>query len=90
MLVYDFISVIIQHIPERNERLVRYYGIYSRKKIRKTLENNKQSFVQRKLLVEDKKRRVVLCPICFQEAKLLAYCKKPPPESKEKLDYWVK
>jgi len=89
MLVHDFISAIIQHIPERNERLVRYYGIYSRRKIRKTLENNKQSFIQRKLLVEDMKRRVVLCPICFQEAKFQMYCKKPPPESKSNLDYWI-
>jgi hypothetical protein len=90
MLVYDFISAIIQHIPEKNERLVRYYGIYSRRKIRRTLENNKQSFIQRKLFAEDRKKRVVLCPICFQEAKFFAYCKKPPNESKEKLDYWIK
>ena len=89
MLVYDFISAIIQHIPDKNERLVRYYGIYSRRKIRRTLKNNKQSFIQRRLFAEDKKRRIVLCPICFQEAKLLAYCRKPPPESKEKLNYWI-
>jgi len=89
MLVNDFISAIIQHIPEKNERLVRYYGIYSRRKIRRTLEINRQSFIQRKLLNKDSKRRVVLCPICFQEAKLMMYCKKPPDKSKNSLDYWL-
>ncbi|MEK7114001.1 MAG: transposase, partial [Patescibacteria group bacterium] len=33
MSVFDFISAIIQHIPERNFRMVRYYGVYSRNNI---------------------------------------------------------
>jgi len=89
MLVHDFISAIIQHIPEKHERLVRYYGCYSRRKIRKTKENVKQSIIEQRLLCENKKKRIVLCPICFQEAKLMIYCKKPPPENKGRLDYWT-
>jgi len=89
MLVHDFISAIIQHIPEKNERLVRYYGCYSRKKIRKTNNDVQQSIIKDGLLRENRRKRVVLCPICFQEAKLMLYCKKPPPGNKERLNYWM-
>ena len=89
MLVEEFISAIIQHIPEKNERLVRYYGVYSRRKIRRTLENNKQSFIQMRLFPKERKKMIVLCPICHQRAEFVFYCKKPPPESIEKLNYWM-
>ena len=87
MLVHDFISAIIQHIPERNERLVRYYGCYSRKKIGKSLNSVKQSFIQAKLFPKEKKKRIVFCPKCSQEAIFIAYLPKPPPKNKNTLDY---
>ena len=90
MLVEEFISAITQHIPEKNERLVRYYGIYSRSKIRRTLEDNKQSFIQTRLFPKERKKMVVLCPICHQRTEFVFYCKKPPPENKEKLSYWMR
>ena len=88
MLVHDFISAIIQHIPERNERLVRYYRCYSRKKIGKSLNSVKQSFIQAKLFPKEKKKRIVFCPKCSQEAIFIAYLPKPPPRNKNTLDYW--
>lgn len=87
--VHEFISAIIQHIPEKNERLIRSYGCYSRKKIRRTLEKNKQSFIQRTLFPENKNKRIVLCPKCCQEAVFIGYLRKPPDKSKNTLDYWV-
>ena len=40
MKVVAFISAIIQHIPGKNMRLVRYYGMHARNKIRKRSEEH--------------------------------------------------
>ena len=90
MLVDDFISAIISHIPERGFKMIRYYGIYSRKKIRKTKERFKQLSLNNNLLLKSPKNNAVYCPCCFSKMHLVAYIKKPPPKDLSKISNWMK
>lgn len=47
----DFIRLLIQHIPEKNFKMTRYYGLYARhrdkdKSLRKAIPESKQAFLQ--------------------------------------------
>ena len=84
MLVYDFISAIIQHIPEKNQKLVRYYGYYSRRKkkfIKSSIKN------QNSLKIS--KRRSAYCSKCHERMEFVLYSKKPPPKDKSKITNWL-
>jgi hypothetical protein len=89
MLVDDFISAIISHIPERNFKMIRYYGIYSRKRMRNTRERFKQLSITQKLLFKPTENKIFICPYCYEKMEFIMYCKKPPPKSKNNLDYWI-
>jgi hypothetical protein len=89
MLVNDFISAIISHIPERNFKMIRYYGIYSRRKITNTKERFKQLGITQKLLFKSTENKIFTCPCCHEKMEFIMYCKKPPPKSKNSLDYWM-
>ena len=89
MLVNDFISALISHIPEKNFKMVRYYGIYSRKKIRRTKERFKQLSLCNNLLLKSTKNNAVYCPCCSGEMEFVAYLKKPPPKDLSKITNWV-
>lgn len=89
MLVYDFISAIISHIPEKNFKMVRYYGIYSRKKIKNTKERFKQLSLSNNLLLKSPEKAVVYCPCCFSKMYLVAYIKKPPLKDRSKISNWM-
>lgn len=46
----DFISLLIQHIPEPHYKMTRYYGLYARhrdndKKLRKAIHQSKHKFI---------------------------------------------
>ena len=74
MKVHEFISAIIQHIPEKNFRLVRYYGAYLRRK--KTII--KQSIIRQKILTDFiHKREIVL------------FLDKPPDKDMSKISNWL-
>jgi hypothetical protein len=89
MLAYDFISAIIQHIPDKNFRMIRYYGICSRRKIRLFNGHIKQSIIMQKSLMEFGKKREFHCPDCNEIMEIVMYCKKPPPEDRSKLTTWL-
>ena len=89
MEVFDFISVIIQHIPERNQRLVRYYGSYSRKKINTLNKKSNQSAITDFTEGKMKKKRTFYCSICHEEMEILAYMKKPPDKDMSKITNWI-
>lgn len=74
MKVFDFISAIIQHIPEKNFRLVRYYGIYSRN------NNNRFSKIKEHSVIESKikEKWVVYCPDCGEKMKFKEYLREIP------------
>ena len=80
MLVHDFISAIIQHIPEKNQKLVRYYGYYSRRKKRK---------IKSSIIASNSVNKRVYCPKCHQKMEFVVYSRKPPPKDMSKLKYWI-
>ena len=82
MLVFDFISAIIQHIPEKNQKLVRYYGAYSRRK-----KKSIKSSITNKNLVRSNEGRVFYCKNCHERMEFVLYVKKPPPKDKSNLTY---
>ena len=68
MLAHDFISAIIQHIPEKNQKLIRYYGIYSRRK-------NKflKSSITKIITVKSSEGRSCYCPKCHERMDFVFY-----------------
>ena len=84
MLVYDFISAIIQHIPEKNQKLVRYYGAYSRRK-----EASIKSSVTNKNSSELPRKRVCYCQFCKERMEFVFYSRKDVPPDKNKLTAWL-
>ena len=89
MSVFDFISAIIQHIPEKNFRMVRYYGVYSRNNIGRFTKIERQSIIEDKILNKSKKKRVVYCPCCFEMMDLEFYVKKPPSKNMNLITNWI-
>jgi len=89
MSVFDFISAIIQHIPERNFRLVRYYGVYSRNNIKRFMKIEGQSVIESKVMDKSKEKRIVYCPCCSERMDLINYVKKPPPKDKSLITNWL-
>lgn len=85
MLVDDFIFAIIQHIPEKQFKMIRYYGAYSRNQKKKYKAYLKSSIQQTKLTYFVSKGEV-LCPKCNKPMHYVWYCKKkPPPEPIENM-----
>ena len=80
MLVHDFISAVIQHIPEKNQKLVRYYGYYSRRKKRK---------IKSSITIPNLTEKRVFCPNCHQKMEFVVYSRKPPPKDMSKLNSWI-
>jgi hypothetical protein len=85
--VHEFISAVIQHLPEKQFRLVRYYGVYSRKKIKGF--RAVQSTAHQTTLMKFTMKRAAYCPYCDEEMEFVAYVKKPPPKDLSKLNAWM-
>ena len=84
MLVHDFISAIIQHIPEKNQKLVRYYGAYSRRK-KKFLKSG----IIKLISPISSEGRVCYCPKCYGRMEFVFYSRKDVPPDKNKLANWL-
>ena len=89
MLVYDFISAIIQHIPERNEKMVRHYGAYSRRMIKVSRGAGKQLTIEQGILYSENKGRVYLCPYCDVMMEIVGYLPEQPPPDMTKITNWI-
>lgn len=85
MLAHDFITALIQHIPEKNFRLIRYYGAYARRKKPLVRMFIKQSTIQKKLLVYHPHKKIFYCSFCDEPMDLVWYCRKPPPKEMSKI-----
>ena len=84
MLVHDFISAIIQHIPEKHQKLARYYGVYSRRK-KKSIKSSITNFVLPKL----SEKGVAYCSKCHERMEFVAYSNGDKPPDKNKLSIWL-
>ena len=80
MLVHDFISAIIQHIPEKNQKLVRHYGAYSRRK---------KSGVKSSITTSVSGGGVCYCPKCYEKMEFVFYSRKDVPPDKNKIVNWL-
>lgn len=77
---FEFIQILLSHIPEKNFKIVRYFGIYSRRgyKHRQTEFSDEES----KLIIRswrDEIKRIfqydpLLCPNCNTEMELVEIC----------------
>ena len=85
---------LIQHIPEPNFKMVRYYGAYARR-TKKTFKSYLQSSIeQTKLTMFGVKipERVFHCPYCGGNLEFVMYMDKGPPEiqkSQRELIGWI-
>ncbi len=78
MSVMKFVGAVMQHVPDKNFKMVRYYGLYSRKKKKNVKAFCKQSSLKQLVLGSEPKKEFLCCPSCGGELKFVAYVKKPP------------
>src|SRR3989344_9077325 len=82
MTMEDLIGRLINHIPAKNFKIIRWYGLYSRRNVRsERIESKGRQEIISYFLYEN--RRVVKCPDCggLVECEIV-YPEKPPPEEK--------
>ena len=74
----EFLFAVIQHIPNKNFKLIRYYGLYSRsckKRVGKIVLLS-SSKCQKLEIIDEKS--IFHCPKCSEVMKFIGYFKKPP------------
>lgn len=83
MEVREFIKALIQHIPDRNFKMIRYYGAYSRRTKRRY-----SGYLQRSLrqatfedFVTKANKWAPKCPNCGRKMTFVCYEKGPPVEN---------
>jgi hypothetical protein len=82
MRVDDFISALIQHIPEQQFKMIRYYGAYARRS-KKAFKSYLQSSIEQTKLTKFGVKipgRVFHCPYCGGDLEFVMYMDKGPPE----------
>jgi len=90
MEIFEFIEALIQHIPDRQFKMIRYYGAYARKWKSKFKFYLQGSITQLKLS-DFPKKRGICCPVCGHLMEFVLYWKKGPPSKHvfgEKIDDW--
>ncbi|MDI6855330.1 MAG: transposase, partial [Candidatus Thermoplasmatota archaeon] len=91
MSVDEFIKAIIQHIPERQFRLIRYYGAYNRRDKRIFKKALQQSTIAQTKLFDFDKIWRFRCPKCGSKMEVIWYMSgHPPPDINfgEKIEDW--
>jgi phosphatidylserine decarboxylase len=91
MSVDQFITALIQHIPPKQFKMIRYYGAYARRSKGKYGARPRSSITQLNLY-DFGLERVKYCPVCHNELQFIWYVKKPPsqtPPAKTELTYWI-
>ena len=83
MTVCEFIRALIQHIPNRNFKMIRYYGAYSRR-----IKGNYSKYLQRSLkqstfgdFLKNSNKWAPTCPKCGEKMTFVYYEKGPPKEN---------
>jgi len=85
MKVQEFIKALIRHIPDRNFKMIRYYGAYARR-IKKRYSGYLQRSIKQATL-DDFERKTNTwapkCPFCGAKMRFVWYEKGPPEETVE-------
>ena len=90
--VEEFITALLQHIPLKQFKIVRWYGFYSRRDVRLSRKTFKQETIG---FSSGRKKRVILCPYCknLLECELFIFKEgKGPPNNRrlgERITDWV-
>lgn len=90
----DFISALIQHIPEPQFKMIRYYGAYARHQ-RRNYKTFLQSSMEQKKLTSfgvQKPEKILFCPFCGGKMEFVMVLKKPPSKmihSQKELVDWI-
>lgn len=80
MAVSDFIRAIIQHIPDRQFKVIRHYGAYWRKMKARFKAFLYRCSLRQSKLEEFKPLGRDICPVCGNKMYFVQYRKKGPPE----------
>lgn len=80
MSVDEFILSIIQHIPESQFKMIRYYGAYCRKWKRRYSHYLKQGSITQSILEQFESKKELCCPKCGSKLKFDFKLDRPPPE----------
>ena len=87
--VEEFITRLIMHIPSKNFKVVRWYGLYSRREVR----INRIKEIQETIIpVFEIKKKIIRCPKCKSPLKnVICIINKPPDKRKlmNELNYWI-
>jgi len=90
MSVYDFIHAIIQHVPERQFKMIRYYGAYCRKWKSKYRGYLSHSSIKQCKIDENGDKSWPRCPNCGSRLQFVRFFKKGPPIIPEKRVFGTK
>lgn len=74
------LRMVIQHIPEKNQKLVRHYGAYSRRK---------KSGIKSSTTKSVSEGRVCYCPRCYERMEFVFYSRKDVPPDRNNLVNWL-
>ena len=88
--VDEFIFRVIAHISPKQFRVVRWYGVYSRKEVRLEREKVKQEII---IMNSDKKIRIFRCPRCENILSNVEFINIKPPDKivlRNRLNYYMK
>jgi len=78
--VFEFIEMLIQHIPKKHFKMVRHYGAYSRRSKSKYRRYVSQESLAQKKLDDFSKKPPWICPKCQSTMVIVRFRKKPPPD----------
>lgn len=89
--VDEFITSLIQHISPKNYKVVRWYGLYSRREVRLERKNSRERQETISLFLHGK-RKIIICPNCKNPLKNVEFFINKPPDKRKamgKIDYWI-
>jgi hypothetical protein len=90
MSVDEFISAIIQHVPERQFKMIRYYGSYSRKWKSRYKRYLSHSSIRQYKLEDFGNKKWPRCPKCGAQMEFVMFFKEDPPPLSEKWEFGTK
>lgn len=91
MMIEEFISAIIGHIPDRQFKTVRYYGVYYRVKRKRFKRLLCLVSITQESLLKWSEKWAPVCEGCRCKMKLIGYFSKGPPDEAifgEKIEHW--